>query len=141
MAPRSWATLNGHTLGDGHDWRAKADEGPRCCVRLHTRYVCPILPQVHFPLSDTLPPSSHPSALSLLHALSPLSSHPILHLPSHLSLLPLPSSLFPLTLPSPFPPPARSKKSYGKGDSKHVGGPSESVVLSLTQSVTQSGVR
>ncbi|VDM05221.1 unnamed protein product [Schistocephalus solidus] len=74
----------------------------RCCVGLHTWYVSSLPPAL--PLSrPTCPPSPLPSPLPSYFYSSP-SSSPLIYS----------SSLPPLS--SPFPPPPRSKKSYGEGN-------------------------
>ncbi|VDL85857.1 unnamed protein product [Schistocephalus solidus] len=110
---------SGHTPGNRHDRRAKPGEGVRCCVCLHTRYVCslnpsPVLP---VPLLASFFYSSSSSRPSFLPSLSLLS-------------FTLTSSL--LHRCSPFPPPSRSKRSYGEGNMQSRRRPGESVVLSLT---------
>ncbi|VDM02889.1 unnamed protein product [Schistocephalus solidus] len=80
-----------------------------------------------FPAHSLLPSYFYCSPLSPFFPLSLLLSFT------------LNSSILPFS--SPFPSPSQSKKSYGEGTCNHVGGPGESVVLSLTQIVTYSGVR
>ncbi|VDL88579.1 unnamed protein product [Schistocephalus solidus] len=82
-AQRSWAPLSGHTLGNRHDRRAKPGEGLRCCVWLHTRYLCSLSPS---PLLSALSPLLLPPLLLAPPAL--LRVH--LYLPSY---LPNPSPL------------------------------------------------
>ncbi|VDM00533.1 unnamed protein product [Schistocephalus solidus] len=97
---------SGHTPGNRHDRRAKQVEGLRCCVCLHTRYVCfpsPVLALSRPPCPSSSPfPTPLPSPLLLLlnHLLSP----PLLTLASTPPILPL-SSSFPTV-----------EKSYGEGD-------------------------
>ncbi|VDL93874.1 unnamed protein product [Schistocephalus solidus] len=88
---------SGHTPGNRHDRRAKPGEGLRCCVCIHTQYVC-----------------SLPTVLALSRPPCPSSSHFTTQLPSSLLLLHHPSSLLLflfllLPLSSPFPPSPRSK--------------------------------
>ncbi|VDM04566.1 unnamed protein product [Schistocephalus solidus] len=103
---------SGHTRGNRHDRWAKPDEGLRCCVCLHTRYICslpPTLPplpfSLPFPLSSPLP---SPIISPLLFILLPLLSSLF-----YSFTLTSPPTLFPLS--SPFPLPPWSKKSYGEG--------------------------
>ncbi|VDL85540.1 unnamed protein product [Schistocephalus solidus] len=134
VAPRSWVLPSGHTPGNRHDRTTKPGEGRRCCVCRHTRYVCsipPVLALSRPPCPSSSPfPTPLPSPLLLL--LHPLLSPPLLILASTPPLLPL---------SSPFPPSPRLKCPTARATCNHVGSPGESVVLSLTQIVTHSGVR
>ncbi|VDL90034.1 unnamed protein product [Schistocephalus solidus] len=110
VAPRSWVLPSGHTPGNRHDRRTKPGEVLRCYMCLQTRYVC-CLPLL-CPLS--LPPCPFLSSSSPLPSFfypSP-SSRPFSLLSLLLSFT-LTSSLLPRS--SPFPPPTRSKNSYGEG--------------------------
>ncbi|VDL90223.1 unnamed protein product [Schistocephalus solidus] len=105
---------SGHTPGNGHDWRAKPDEGLRCCVGRHTRYVCSIPPA-----PPTLQSSLSSPLLFPAHSLSPLL---LLILP-FLSPFFLLSLLLPFTLTSSLLPFSShfnhttwSKTSYGESD-------------------------
>ncbi|VDL95491.1 unnamed protein product [Schistocephalus solidus] len=83
---------------------------PVLCVSPHT---VSLLPSPHSP--PFCPPSiSSPPCPPPLPSSRPFPLSPLIFLPPF-------SSPFPLTL--------RSKKSYGQGDSNHIGGPGESVVL------------
>ncbi|VDL86638.1 unnamed protein product [Schistocephalus solidus] len=105
---------SGHTPGNHHDRRAKPGEGLRCCVCLHTWYVCSLPPALsplpsshspHYSSQPTLlsPPTSTPSSpLALLSSSLSLScSSPLPSmLPFPLSAFPSPilSHIFPLSL-------------------------------------------
>ncbi|VDL90195.1 unnamed protein product [Schistocephalus solidus] len=100
VAPRSWVFPEGDNPGNRYDRITKPGEGLRCCVCLHTRYVCS-LPPAFPPLPSSLPfPISLPSPLlspllPLLRVLllSPLLSFTLTYLPPLFSLSPHPSLL------------------------------------------------
>ncbi|VDL91693.1 unnamed protein product [Schistocephalus solidus] len=102
---------SGHTPSNRHDRWATPGEGLRCCVFLHTWYVCSLSPALPtLPSSPLLFPAHSPLFLLLL--LLPLFS-PFFFLSLLLSFT-ITSPLLPFS--SPFPSPPRSKKSYGEGD-------------------------
>ncbi|VDL98578.1 unnamed protein product [Schistocephalus solidus] len=103
--------LSGHTPGNRHDWRTKPVEGLRCCVCLHTRYICSLPPVIALyrppcPFSSPFPPL--PSSLLLI--LKPLIS-PHLLTPASTPHL--------LSLSSTFPPSPRSKNHMARVTCNH----------------------
>uniref|UniRef100_A0A183S8Z1 Ovule protein n=1 Tax=Schistocephalus solidus TaxID=70667 RepID=A0A183S8Z1_SCHSO len=85
--------LRGHTPGNSHDQHAKPGEGLRCCVCLHTRYVCSLPSTLPFSRPSCPPFSSYvyPPPLGLFSfRLSPLLLY--IYFSPSLSVLNLPSS-------------------------------------------------
>ncbi|VDL93488.1 unnamed protein product, partial [Schistocephalus solidus] len=111
--PGSQLSPSGHTPANRHDQRAKPGEGLRCCVCLHTRYLCSLPPVLA--LSRPPCPSSSPFPTPLP---SPLTSPPPPPLSSSFYSGFYPSSSSSILILPSFP---TVEKSYGEGDMQSLG--------------------